>query len=114
MRPVVLGEIGRDFGAGMTGGVAFVLGAPETLLPRLNLDFVRAELPTAGDQSLLLRLLRRHLFHTGSVLARGLIAEWGEARVRFVKIVPLALDSLDFEAIYDRHVAERMAVLLGE
>ncbi len=111
---VVLGEIGRNFGAGMTGGVAFVLGAPETLLPRLNLDFVRAELPTAGDQSLLLRLLRRHLFHTGSVLARGLIAEWSDARSSFVKIVPLALDSLDFEAIYDRHVAERMAVLLGE
>ncbi len=111
---VVLGEFGRNFGAGMTGGVAYIWIPSGGNLSNLNKDFVRAAELLPGDESLIQRLLRRHVFHCGSVLADSILGGWDLVRDRFHKIVPLAQDILDFREVYDEHVSARMGVLLNE
>ena len=69
---VVLGEVGRNFGAGMTGGVAYLVGAPAPT-SHLNLGSVEVQGPTAEDFEAVLDLVRRHLSQTGSRLAAELL-----------------------------------------
>lgn len=69
---VVLGEVGRNFGAGMTGGVAYLVGAP-ALTSHLNLGSVEIQGPTPEDFEAVLDLVRRHLSQTGSRLAAELL-----------------------------------------
>ncbi len=111
---VVLGEAGRNFGAGMTGGVAYLELAGPPVEDLLNPDFVRVAPMDEGDHGLLQRMLRRHLFHTGSTAARAILERWDASRVPFVKVVPTALDAVDFRAIHDRQKAARRAVMLSE
>ena len=111
---IVLGEFGRNFGAGMTGGVAFVYRASADTLENLNRDFVRTASLSQADEGLVRRLLRSHKFHTGSVTADLILNNWEDKRSHFMKIVPLALDIIDFEEVYDQHIAARMGVLLNE
>jgi len=82
---VVLGPVGRNFAAGMSGGVAYLL-APD--LRRVNTQMVDLE-PVAGPDAALLRgLVARHQAETGSAVARRLLADWAGALARFVKIMP--------------------------
>jgi len=82
---VVLGPIGRNFAAGMSGGVAYLLG-PD--LGRVNTQMVDLESPGAGDAALLRELVQRHREETGSAVAGRLLADWDGALARFVKIMP--------------------------
>ena len=111
---LVLGEFGRNFGAGMSGGVAFIYCPDRDRLQGLNKEFVRTTAPSTSDESLILRLLRRHKFHTRSVIAGQLIDEWDIAKEAIIKVVPLALDIIDYEKIYNQQVAVRMGILLNE
>jgi len=61
-----------------------------------------------------LRLLREHVFHCGSILGQALVDGWRTRRSELVRIVPLAQDIVDFRAIYDQQVAARMGTLLNE
>ncbi len=72
---VVLGPVGPNFAAGMTGGLAYVLD-PEALEGRINPDLVRiVDLSVEGRHELA-DLLRRHLRHTASERASGILASW--------------------------------------
>ncbi|WP_093839138.1 glutamate synthase large subunit [Streptomyces aidingensis] len=88
-RAVVLGETGRNFGAGMSGGVAYVLDLDRDNVNTGNLDAVE-ELDDA-DREWLHDAVRRHREETGSTVADKLLADWdganGAAR-RFSKIMP--------------------------
>ncbi len=82
---VVLGDTGRNFAAGMSGGVAYVLD----LVPqRVNLDMVALEPLSAADQDWLTTILRRHVEETGSAVADGLLLAGTAALGRFSKIMP--------------------------
>ncbi len=111
---IVLGDIGRNFGAGMTGGVAYLFPDSSSWRERLNQDYVRAEPTGRSDENLVLRLLREHVFHSGSVIGRSVLDHWETRRSGLFRIVPLAQDIVDFRAIYDQQVAARMGVLLNE
>ena len=111
---LVLGDFGRNFGAGMSGGVAFIYCPDRDRLPGLNMEFVRTTTPSTSDENLILRLLRRHKFHTRSVIAKHLINEWESEKEAIIKVVPLALDIIDYEKIYNQQVAVRMGILLNE
>ncbi len=86
---VVLGPTGRNFGAGMTGGEAFVLD-PEELFPKqLNpalVELHRVEDPE--DQNLLKSMILRHRELTGSRRAEELLSDWGNALPLFWKVSP--------------------------
>jgi glutamate synthase (NADPH/NADH) large chain len=84
-RVVVLGPTGRNFAAGMSGGIAYVLDfAPQ----RVNLDMVALEPLGPDDQDWLAAILRRHAEETGSPLAEELLAAGPASLGRFTKIMP--------------------------
>ncbi|MFC0632366.1 glutamate synthase large subunit [Brevundimonas balnearis] len=85
---VVLGRVGWNFGAGMSGGEAFILADQPDLETHLNAEAVTS-LPVHGEAAARLRaLLERHADATGSPLARRLLEGWTEAQRRFVRILP--------------------------
>jgi len=82
---VVVGKIGRNFAAGMSGGIAYLLD-PD--LGRVNTQMVDLEPLDASDGALLQRLVERHRAETGSAVAGALLADWEQALARFVKVMP--------------------------
>jgi len=86
---VVLGSTGRNVGAGMTGGVAFLLDEDGSLEQRVNREIVSIEPFTTAEQEAALKpLLEAHLQATGSTRAAALLADWAGARTRFKLLVP--------------------------
>jgi glutamate synthase domain-containing protein 3 len=87
-RVLVLGRTGRNFAAGMSGGVAYVFDANGTFAGRCNTELVELEAPNADDQEEILSLLRRHAAATNSALAARLLADWPYWKASFVKVMP--------------------------
>ncbi len=85
---VVLGEVGRNFGAGMSNGVAYVLDEAESFVYRCNFDMVGVRPLNDADSQLLVALIREHFAKTGSPRAREILAAWDRYRPLFRKIVP--------------------------
>jgi glutamate synthase domain-containing protein 2/glutamate synthase domain-containing protein 1/glutamate synthase domain-containing protein 3 len=85
---VVLGPTGRNFAAGMSGGVAYVLDEEEAFSSRCNRELVGLEPVPDEDVETLRALVAEHERRTGSTVATRLLAAWDEAVQRFVKVMP--------------------------
>jgi glutamate synthase domain-containing protein 3 len=86
---VVLGETGRNFGAGMSHGLAFVLDEHGTFPQRVNRELVSLErLENAEHEAILRDLIERHHQATGSVRAEHILREWQGFRSLFWVVVP--------------------------
>src|SRR6202034_2398187 len=81
-RVVILGPTGRDFAAGMSGGVAYVL---DLNLARLNKEMVDIDPLDESDLEFLAETVARHHAETGSAVAAPLLAPWGSAGGRVNK-----------------------------
>ena len=82
---VILGETGRNLGAGMSGGIAYVLDLD---LGRVNPEMVDLDPLSATDVAELREVVARHAEETGSVHAADLLADWPQAVQRFTKVMP--------------------------
>ena len=87
-RVVVIGPTGRNFAAGMSGGLAFVWDARGDFKQRCNQAMVELEALTAEDAEEVKELLKRHAKHTGSAVAQKLLGHWKAAQAKFVKVIP--------------------------
>jgi glutamate synthase (ferredoxin) len=86
---VVLGETGRNFGAGMSNGVAYILDERGDFRSRVNQELVGlSQVTEPEDIELLEALVRRHADVTGSRRARALLEEWRLALPKFWKVAP--------------------------
>jgi glutamate synthase (ferredoxin) len=86
---VVLGATGRNFAAGMTGGMAFVYDPDGTFLNRCNSELVDVDrLSNEGMKKLVKSLLRRHYELTNSPRARELLTNWEESAASFRRVLP--------------------------
>ena len=86
---VILGATGKNFGAGMTGGIAFVYDEENKFLGRYNDQLVGAErLSGTADEVVLKELISRHLETTGSPQAARLLSDWQGSLAKFWKILP--------------------------
>ena len=86
---VVLGKTGRNFGAGMSGGIAFVYDETGDFETRFNPDMADLEsVADSQDISMLKHLIQEHLAHTGSRSARLILTRWDESLRRFKKVMP--------------------------
>ena len=86
---VVLGSTGRNVGAGMTGGVTFLLDEGDRVTPRVNPEIVEVcPITTSEQESTLKGLLELHVAATGSEKAVALLSDWSAARRRFKVLVP--------------------------
>jgi glutamate synthase (NADPH/NADH) large chain len=82
---VVLGPVGRNFAAGMSGGTAYLLDAE---IERINQDMVALEDLDADDETWLAGIVAEHAEQTGSTVATGLLDDWQAALRRFSKVMP--------------------------
>jgi len=87
-RVVVLGPTGRNFGAGMSGGIAYVYDPNRSFAPRINTEMVDAVPLDAQDEEWLTALIARHREETGSPVGERLLANWASTAVDFVKVLP--------------------------
>jgi glutamate synthase (ferredoxin) len=85
---VVLGEVGLNFAAGMSGGVAYVYDAEHTLYERCNREMVDLKAPDAADLALVRRLIDEHARRTGSPLGVKLLYRFDDIAEDFVKVIP--------------------------
>jgi glutamate synthase domain-containing protein 3 len=85
-RVVVIGATGRNFAAGMSGGIAYVLDDDLQFAQRCNTQLVALEALDGDDEVAVRLLLEEHCERTGSPVAQALLEDWDP--VRFVKVIP--------------------------
>jgi glutamate synthase (ferredoxin) len=86
---VVLGNVGRNVGAGMTGGLAYFLDEDKSFAAKVNPEIVKMQRVTtpAGEQQLK-ELIQAHAEHTGSPKAKAILENWSEYLPQFWQVVP--------------------------
>jgi glutamate synthase domain-containing protein 2/glutamate synthase domain-containing protein 3 len=96
-RVVVLGSCGRNFAAGMCGGMAYVLDLDGGFRDRVNLERVDLDPLSAEDEQVIQRMVRRHHEYTRSRRAEEVLRKWNTYAPKFVKVFPrdlkMALDA---------------------
>ncbi|XP_010543537.1 PREDICTED: ferredoxin-dependent glutamate synthase 1, chloroplastic/mitochondrial [Tarenaya hassleriana] len=86
---VVLGKVGRNVAAGMTGGLAYILDDDDTLLPKMNREIVKVQRVTApAGQIQLKSLIEAHVEKTGSGKGAAILKEWDKYLPLFWQLVP--------------------------
>ena len=87
-RAVILGPTGRNFGAGMSGGTAFVYDPDDTFRPKVNMEMVDVETPDPDELEQLKVDIEQHQANTGSGRAAALLADWESEVTKFRKVIP--------------------------
>jgi glutamate synthase (NADPH/NADH) large chain len=89
-KAVILGATGRNFAAGMSGGVAYVLDDNKDFAAKCNMEMVSLETVVCESESLELKaLIAEHFAATGSDVANELLNDWDNNVKRFVKVMPV-------------------------
>ncbi|XP_011076008.1 glutamate synthase 1 [NADH], chloroplastic isoform X1 [Sesamum indicum] len=107
---VVLGKTGRNFAAGMSGGIAYVLDIDSAFRSRCNLELVDLDPVEDDDDILTLRMMiQQHQRHTGSQLAKDVLAEFDSLLPKFIKVFPR-----DYKRILASKKAEEISKVAAE
>ncbi len=86
---VILGKTGRNFGAGMSGGIAYVYDENGDFAEKCNMEMIELEKVHANkDIDDLKSMIEAHQAKTGSTVAEGMLANWDETLNKFVKVIP--------------------------
>ncbi len=101
---VNLGSWGRNFAAGMSGGIAYIYD-PESLFSHsCNPGMVDLEVPAEDDLATIRRLVRNHFLYTSSSVASGILTNWDHHKNAFVKVMPR-----DYKAVLIRRAEKAKA-----
>jgi glutamate synthase (NADPH/NADH) large chain len=88
-KAIILGKTGRNFGAGMSGGTAYVYDADGDFADRCNMEMIGLEKVHAIDEVAALKeMIATHQLKTGSTVAAGLLENWEQSLEKFVKVLP--------------------------
>lgn len=98
---VVLGKTGRNFAAGMSGGMAFIYDVDKTFERYCNKELVELELPDAEDYNILYQLIANQYEYTGSTVAKRILDDWENSQRHFIKVMPV-----EYKAVLQRRQAE--------
>jgi len=85
---LVLGSVGKNFAAGMSGGMAFIYDPTNSFREQCNLDMVDLEEPNEADLAWIEQKLKEHAAYTGSVLAQQMLQAWYADQKFFQKVMP--------------------------
>jgi glutamate synthase (NADPH) large chain len=109
-RVVILGPVGRNFAAGMSGGIAYALDADGTFLSRCNMEMVEPlALEDPDEIAEVQEMVRKHVQWTGSQYAAGILAEWETYLPRFWKVMPY-----EYRQMLEAHAAAQKQGLHGD
>src|SRR6267378_4442860 len=92
---VVLGPVGKNFAAGMSNGIAYVLDERGLLESHCNLEMVAISGLNTMDERVLRKLIQQHFHKTGSTRARMILAQWDAYRRLFRKVAPPAVAAIE-------------------
>ncbi len=106
---VVLGEIGRNFGAGMSGGIAYLYDRDGGVESRINYEMVALEEMGDDDRAFLRDTLERHAELTGSAVAASILGSWEVHVAKFRKVMPI-----DFKRVLTVRLESEAAGLTEE
>lgn len=87
-RALILGKTGRNFAAGMSGGIAWVYDADNSFRDNCNNEMVDLDTLATSDEEEIISLLRKHVQLTQSTVAQNLLTNWQAESFRFIKIFP--------------------------
>ena len=105
-RAVILGDTGRNFAAGMSGGIAYVLAKKEDFMQKCNLGMVEIEELESGKEAEEIRkLIEEHVQFTGSDFAKRILDTWATNKNSFIRIMPV-----DYKRILEQQKKELMGV----
>ena len=114
-RVVVLGATGRNFAAGMSGGIAYVWDAEEEFAGNVNYEMVDLEPVGRDDEEWLKHIVARHLEFTGSAVAERILRAWTVEMSRFRKVMPrdykrvlAVMEKAKAEGLSDKATAEKV------
>jgi len=85
---VILGEIGQNFAAGMSGGIVYVYSSKQNASLKYNEEAISKETPNLVEQKKIRVLIRKHVNHTGSPLGYKLLQNWDIEKENFIKFIP--------------------------
>jgi glutamate synthase (ferredoxin) len=88
-RVIVLGDVGRNFAAGMSGGIAYVYDPKGILAVSGNREMVHyTSLEEAEDLAFVKAMIETHILHTDSPRARLILSNWDQAKQAFIRVMP--------------------------
>ena len=99
-----LGEIGRNFAAGMSGGIAYIL---KDYITEINTEMVDIDLLEEEDFATIKAYLKRHVKLTNSGLGQKFLDEWETAKQKFIKVIPR-----DYKAVLEKRAKEQAKSLV--
>jgi glutamate synthase (ferredoxin) len=116
-RAIILGETGRNFAAGMSGGIAYVLDEKGTFPRLVNMEMVELDPLTDEDLEYIQMMVAKHTHFTGSTVGQRVLDRWDELSAKFVKIMPTdykrALAELKRQAEEEQARADELAASPG-
>ncbi|MBL7873048.1 MAG: glutamate synthase large subunit [Cyclobacteriaceae bacterium] len=104
---IVLGDTGRNFAAGMSGGVAYVWDVNNTFVKNCNMEMVMLDTLDAEDEQLLRGMIESHQIVTKSKVASHILSYWPTAFKQFIKVMPI-----DYKAVVEKRKAEKKSAAL--
>jgi len=100
---LILGKIGRNFGAGMSGGISYIYKNEQFSNSNFNMEMIDLENINDQDQDIISHMLENHLSYTNSNLAKVLLSKWKKEKSNFIKVMPkeykIALEKIAQEKI---------------
>lgn len=99
---VVLGKTGRNFAAGMSGGMAFIYDLDKTFELYCNKELVELEAPDLEDRILLHHMIKKQYTNTGSTVAKNILDDWDNTQHYFVKVMPI-----EYKAVLQKRIAQQ-------
>ncbi|KAL8296877.1 hypothetical protein RB600_002073 [Gaeumannomyces tritici] len=109
-RVVVLGSTGRNFAAGMSGGIAYVLDIHHDFMSKLNMEMVEASgLEDPEEIAYVRGLIEDHHHYTGSELAARILVDFNRALPRFIKVLPV-----DYKRVLQEEAAKAVEAKRAE
>jgi glutamate synthase (ferredoxin) len=85
---VILGPTGRNFAAGMSGGVAYIYDEAGDFASKCNLQMVALEKLEESDNAVLQEMIQNHAINTKSTRAASILKDWSTTQAKFVKVMP--------------------------
>jgi glutamate synthase (NADPH/NADH) large chain len=85
----VLGSVGRNFAAGMSGGIAYVYDADGSFDLKCNKEMVVIEYTDSEDKEYILKMLNNHIKYTGSEKAKNILSQLKAGKNKFIKVIPV-------------------------
>lgn len=100
---VILGNTGKNFGAGMSGGIAYVMDESQSFVKNVNLEMISLEKPEGEDYDQLYELINNHVRYTNSDKGKRLLANWDADKHLIVKVIPN-----DYKSVLEKKKREKI------